>query len=121
MTSGGDALARCNPLPKRAFLHAHVHFSMTLHDAFDPFVGLFPRLGYQLSRENNSEKHGHDRNHERTAGKFGECKLPSHQHDQYDTQFGNQVSGSQFERHRGGEISALSKNRTRQRDRRVGT
>src|SRR6266566_2446047 len=44
MTDGSKTVLRGDALPTRAFGHAHVHFRMTLHLAFESLVRLCPRF-----------------------------------------------------------------------------
>jgi hypothetical protein len=75
------ALRRGEPMPERALLfNRHVHRRVSLHPAGDTFVGLSFGVIAQAAREEESEQHNQDDDHQRPADELSERELPAHQH-----------------------------------------
>ena len=51
VTRSRETILRGDALPERAFGHAHVHFSVAFHFAFESLVRLCARFGYELARQ----------------------------------------------------------------------
>jgi hypothetical protein len=74
----------------------------------------------ELRPQKHAEKESENRDHDRRGDHLSDHEMPSHEHDQDDTQFKHQVGGRHLECHGGREVRALAKDRSRNRNGRVG-
>ena len=70
--------------------------------------------------EEAAEQQRHQRDHDRAADELAGGELPADQDREDDPELDHEVRGGELERHRGGEVGALAKQRAGQRDRGVG-
>ena len=119
---GGEALCRAESLPEGpAGGDAHVHGGVALHRAGQSLVGLATGFVQHPLAQEQAEQDGKEHDHQWTADEFRQGELPAEQQRQDDAEFDDQVGGGDLERHRGSEAGPLAKQRTGQRNCRVGT
>ena len=118
----GEAPGRAQSPPDRtALADAHVHLGVPLHPPEHAAVRLSPGLLDQLRSQEAPKQHHHQPDHDRPADELACGELPPDEEGQDDPQLDHKVGGGELERHRGGEVCALAKQRTGEGDGCVGT
>ena len=110
VAGSSEAFLGCDALPKCALRHAHVHFGVAFHLAFETLVRLCARFGNEFTRQKHTEQHRDEYDHQRPSQELGGGKLPAHEHNNDDGQLRDQISGGKLERHRRREVRAFSEN-----------
>ena len=87
----------------------------------DAFVSLLPRGFDNPGRQECLEQEDHDRDHERSACKLGQSELPAHEQGQQDTEFDNEIGGSELKGHCSREVRSFAEHGACERDGGVGT
>src|SRR5438034_753853 len=75
VTGCSETILGTDALQERASCHAHVHFGVTFHLAFESPLRLCARFGNKFVREKHSEQQRHQRDHQPPAQEFSGHKL----------------------------------------------
>ena len=93
---------------------------MTLHPSKHTPVGLASGLVNHVRCEETAKQQRHQRDHDRAPDELSGGELPSDQDREDDPELEDEVGRAELERHRAGEVGALTKQRARERDGGIG-